>query len=162
MRIALLSDTHGNYPLALVALDQLKPVDLVLHLGDGCEDMQIISTAIEVPVQVVAGNCDRSPGVPREVLLTVAGKSILLTHGDQYRVKSGLGHLIAHARTLHADLVAYGHTHVAQQTDVDGMVLVNPGALAKVEPSPSVALVTMTDDHLTVEIIAVQQPHPQL
>jgi len=162
MRIALLSDTHGNYPLALHVLDQIGPVDLIIHLGDGCEDMEIIGAALNLQTYAVAGNCDRSPRTPRELLLSLAGKFVLVTHGDRYLVKSGLDQLQAHARSLHADVVFYGHTHIARETVAHGLTLINPGALTKIEMNPSIAIVTISDDDISTEIVPVQQPQPQL
>ncbi len=155
MRIALLSDTHGNHARALRALEQVAPVDLAIHLGDGYEDMNLISSALSMPYHVVAGNCDRFSDTPRELQLTLAGKSILATHGDFYRVKFGLEPLLERARSISADIVAFGHTHCALVTVIDGITLVNPGALGKGESSPSIAVITITAGEISAEIVSV-------
>lgn len=156
MRIAVISDTHGNYPLAIRALEQIAPVELLIHLGDGCEDMEYIAPALAIPTNVVAGNCDRSLSIPRELLVTVANTRILITHGDIFRVKFGLDHLVTHARNMQANLVLFGHTHYALVTEIDGLTLVNPGPLAKGELHPSIAVVTIVNGTIGAEIIPVK------
>lgn len=153
MRFALLSDTHGNYARALRALEHVAPVDLAIHLGDGYEDMGVIRPALSMPYHVVAGNCDRFSDTPRELQLTVAGKSLLATHGDFYRVKFGLDALLDRARSVSADIVAFGHTHCALITVIEGITLINPGALGKGESFPSIAVVTISDGDISAEII---------
>lgn len=155
MRIVLISDTHGNYPRAIRALGQVTPFDMVIHLGDGCGDLDEISAVFDLPVCGVAGNCDRCPGMARELQLSLEGKSILVTHGDGYNVKAGLGLLTARARELRADIAAYGHTHIPLVSTVDGIILVNPGALSPAESCPSVALITIADGTISAEIVPV-------
>ena len=156
MRIAIISDTHGNYLLALRALERVTPVDLLIHLGDGCEDMEYIAPTLTIPALVVAGNCDRSLSTPRELLISLADKQVFITHGDFFRVKFGLDNLVAHARNIGADLVFFGHTHFALVTEIDGITLVNPGPLAKGELLPSIAVVTIVDGRITAEIIPLK------
>lgn len=157
MRIALLSDTHGNHVGALRAIEQVTPVDLVIHLGDGQEDMRLIAPALNMPAHALAGNCDQFPAAPRELQLSLAGRTILATHGDLYRVKLGLAPLVQHAKSINAELVAFGHTHSALVTIVDGITLVNPGALAKGERYPSLAIVTLKNGgEISAEIVEVK------
>jgi putative phosphoesterase len=153
MRIALLSDTHGSHARALRALERVAPIDLAIHLGDGYEDMDVISPTLSMPYHVVAGNCDRFSDTPRELQLTVADKKLLATHGDFYRVKFGLDALLDRARSISADIVAFGHTHCALISVIDGITLVNPGALAKGEQYPSIAVITITAGEISAEIV---------
>ena len=48
---------------------------------------------------MVPGNCDFGLRVPAEITLEVEGLRVLITHGNRYGVKSGLGRLIS--RSLH-------------------------------------------------------------
>jgi putative phosphoesterase len=48
-----------------------------------------------------------------------------------HSVKSGLGRLIEKAKSVKADLVLYGHTHVSKTEYVDGIYFVNPGSLSR-------------------------------
>ena len=158
MRIALISDTHGNYPLALHALEQSgQHFDLIIHLGDGRGDLEMIAPALGgIPTRTVAGNTDFwTDSEERELLINLEGRTILATHGDMYRVKFGLDQLIARASDLKADVALYGHTHHAQILTVNNITLINPGSLAKREFQPSFAILTITDTAISAEIIPV-------
>ena len=58
MRILVVSDNHGRMGNFLTAYEKVKPVDMVIHLGDteGTEDE--IEEAIDCPFYAVAGNND--------------------------------------------------------------------------------------------------------
>ncbi|BCS54489.1 phosphoesterase [Geobacter sp. SVR] len=126
-----MSDTHGNYPQALKACQQAEPFDLVIHLGDGGDDVDVLSHCLDREVIHVAGNCDHGSKAPRELIRECAGKRLLLLHGDQYRVKRGLQDLERHASALGVDAVLFGHTHCAAVVPLSGMLFVNPGTLIK-------------------------------
>lgn len=131
MRILVISDTHGNFPLALKACDLNEPFDMVIHLGDGGDDAELLVHALDVPVLRVAGNCDIGSPLPRELLWEYEGKKLLLVHGDVYGVKSGLARLEQRGRETGADAVLFGHTHRAIVTDLSGILAVNPGSLMR-------------------------------
>lgn len=130
MKILVISDTHGNTSRALSAYSNSEPVDAIIHLGDGKNDVEQLRDILDVPVISVAGNCDPISNTPREILWECEGKSILLTHGDVYQVKSGLGRLLQRALEIKADAVLFGHTHQAIYETTSNILLLNPGALA--------------------------------
>jgi len=129
MKILVISDTHGNYPLAMRACDLAAPIDAVIHLGDGVSDAEILARIMAIPVIRVTGNCDRRSDAPRELIWEWHGKRLLLTHGDRYGVKNGLARLEQVGIESAADAVLFGHTHQATVTTLSGMLFVNPGAL---------------------------------
>ena len=57
----------------------------------------------------------------------VGGVKMMITHGHNYRVKSGIGALTAEARRLEAKAVLYGHTHIADCHQEDDLWVLNPG-----------------------------------
>ena len=59
----------------------------------------------------------------------LCGKRILFTHGHTYNEKSGRERLKAWAREQNADIVLYGHTHLAETEYDEGVYFVNPGSL---------------------------------
>ena len=98
------------------AIDEQKP-DQVIHLGDLISDAEEISYLYpKLPVCMVPGNC------------TLQGRSILLSHGHLWGVKSGCDAAIARARAAGADILLFGHTHqpLCQQME-DGLWVLNPG-----------------------------------
>jgi predicted phosphodiesterase len=111
MRFLIISDTHGNYPLAFRALEMAGPVDLIIHLGDGIEDARLIEEITGRDIIKVPGNCDISASDP----------------GDK-------------ARTEKAEIVLYGHTHTGSVELLEGTLFVNPGCLRYKWPTASYAL----------------------
>lgn len=158
MKIIVLSDTHGNQPLALGILDGNAEAERIVHLGDEVEDACFLEEISGRSIVKISGNCDFSTAHPRETILDLAGKRILVTHGDLYNVKAGLEKLLKRAVALKADVVLYGHTHQAAVQKVDGILLVNPGCLKKGFEQPSYAVVTIDEETVSVKIVPVTPP----
>lgn len=149
MKVLVMSDTHGNTNGAFIAHTYSEPVDAVIHLGDGSADADLLREALDVPVINVAGNCDQGSSAPRELVWECNGKRLLLTHGDAYRVKSGLASLCQRAQEVGVDAVLFGHTHQGLAGDKSGLLLVNPGALSGAAPHRSYAVLTITEEGIT-------------
>ena len=155
MRILLMSDSHGNFPLALKACDTADTFDCLLHLGDGADDAALLAHALEAEVIHVAGNCDIGSTSPRELLWECEGKRLLLVHGDAYGVKSGLGRLEARAVALGADAVLFGHTHRATVTNLSGILAVNPGTLMRNALQTTFAVLEISSAGITARLYEV-------
>jgi len=151
MKVLIISDTHGNVNRAFRACTRSEPFDVIIHLGDGCGDADILRDALDVPVINVAGNCDPGSSAPREQVWECEGKRILLTHGDAYQVKSGLIRLRQRAEEIGADAVLFGHTHQSLVEHQSGLLLVNPGALANHSLHRSYAVLTVTQEEIRVQ-----------
>lgn len=138
MRLAVLSDTHGNLAHVRAAVGVLRglPIDRLLHCGDvGSPD--VIDLLAPWPVHWVAGNVDDDEGelartaalYPGHVWhgrladLELAGRRIALLHGDDFR---NLELLI---RGQQHDVICHGHTHVVRQEQIGRTLVLNPGAL---------------------------------
>ena len=148
MKILVLSDTHGRKNRILDVLDIHPRYDALLFLGDGLRDLDTLDEPV-LGLAAVRGNCDGlsflglGGGVPTERTLCLDGFKIFMTHGHAYSVKSGRERLLAHAAALDADIVLYGHTHVAEEkyypegseigglTLKKGIYLFNPGSLGE-------------------------------
>ena len=146
MKVIVISDTHGNVPLALRACEQTKPFDAVIHLGDGDDgnDPDLIEQYLDIDVIRVAGNCDPNSAAPRELLWECNGKRLLLVHGDSYGVKNGMGRLEQRGLDAEADAVLFGHTHCATITTLSGMLFVNPGTLMKSDTPTTFAILEIS------------------
>jgi putative phosphoesterase len=151
MRVLVISDTHGDAKRALSAYTLSEPVDVIIHLGDGCAEADLLSEALDVPVINVAGNCDLGAGAPRERVWECTGKRILLTHGDAYQVKSGLVRLRQRAEEIGVDAVLFGHTHQALLEKRSGLLLVNPGTLGSCGLHRSYAVMILSPEGITVQ-----------
>lgn len=129
IRLALVSDSHGSAGFMEQAVPRLRDCQALCHMGDKARDGTRMAECLGIPCHAVAGNCDGFSDAPRELILTVEGFRILLTHGDRYEVKRSLAKLSSRARAAGADIVLYGHTHIPA-VDRDGPILfINPGAL---------------------------------
>ncbi len=158
MKIAVLSDTHGNWALALKLLDFVGECDKIIHLGDTCEDAEIIELALERKLEAVSGNCDHGANQPRRALLNITRQKIFMTHGDQFHVKSGLDGLFRHAKKEGADIVLYGHTHIPGIEVRDGILFINPGTLKDSAFRKSLAVLHLEGDETQAEIIDAAPP----
>ncbi len=129
MRILVVSDTHGNENALLQAFKQAGETDLLIHIGDGENDTLILKDVYKSPVIRVAGNCDMGSKAPKELILSIEEKQVLITHGDRHYVKSGIETLAGHGYASCADIVLYGHTHIPLAEQRENLLLLNPGAL---------------------------------
>ncbi len=152
MRILVISDTHGNYPLALRAWDLAEPLDAVIHLGDGGDDAELLSRIMGTEVIRVAGNCDHGSTEPRELLREYEGNRLLLVHGDRYGVKSGLARLEQRGIDVRADCVLFGHTHHATIVTLSGILFVNPGTLMCSSQQATFAVLEITPAGVTATL----------
>jgi len=155
MKILVISDTHDNYPLALKAAELAAPFDSLVHLGDGADDADLIAGILEIEVIRVAGNCDHGSEAPRELLWECGGKRIMLTHGDRYRVKTGLGELEKRGLELNADAVLFGHTHQSLISTRSGILFVNPGSLMNSSQHASCAVMEISPSGITARLLPV-------
>jgi len=128
VRIGVVSDTHGDWARLWRAVEEMGPVDMLLHAGDNYEDAIRVAATRRLKVGAVVGNCDCHVGGPREKIVEVAGKRILLTHGDQHGVKRDHLRLYLHARELGVHTVVFGHTHRAMINWHRGLLMFNPGS----------------------------------
>lgn len=130
MKILVMSDSHRNISSMLSTAGQVKP-DVIIHLGDHIIDARELQRQYPEPVYYsVPGNCDSASAGEAEMLLTLDGVLIFLTHGHRYSVKSSLQPLIEAARGRGAALALFGHTHNALVRQLPGLWLLNPGQMA--------------------------------
>lgn len=128
MKIVVFSDSHRDISNMAEIIRQEQP-DLVLHLGDLCEDIEEIQGMFPLlALQNVCGNCDGFTDTPEQRVLQVPGARILMMHGHRYGVKQTYRPAIAAARELHADILLFGHTHLPYCENLDGLWVLNPGS----------------------------------
>ena len=143
MKIIVFSDSHGRTNRMLSAILDHNP-DLVLHLGDhssDCRELQMVFP--ELIIRNVRGNCDFGAHEPDTDEFVLCGKRIFMTHGHRYRVKTGMQDLLETAKGRMADIVLYGHTHLAREMELEGMRIYNPGSVGY---EGTYGLLTITPD----------------
>ena len=119
------SDLHER-PLSPRLVSVAEESDLVFFLGDGAA--RIGELALLKGFYGVKGNCDCLP-LPEELVLEEEGVRMLLAHGHRYGVKSDLLSLSLRAEELGCKLVFFGHTHIPEIIERDGVTFVNPGSV---------------------------------
>ncbi|MCA1670616.1 MAG: metallophosphatase family protein [Thermomicrobia bacterium] len=168
-RIGLISDTHmparcAELPAAVFAV--LRGVDLLLHAGDVGELWVLDRLSAIAPVIAVHGNdetADAQRALPFQQLVVVGGMRMLLTHGHypdraaemEARKSDDWTPKLARRATMGqqagARVVVFGHTHIPMIVAREGILLVNPGAIAAPNPTTqqriqTVAIIFIRDD----------------
>ena len=156
MLVGVISDTHKEVTYIRKAMEKLKAMDMIIHLGDNVEDVKEIEKIFKGTIINVRGNCDFSNKTPNERTIVLEGKKLLITHGHKYGVKDNLLKLRYRALELGADLVLYGHTHVSKVDFEEGIFFVNPGSCTLPKNGlNSVATVEITEEKINPSIIVI-------
>ena len=135
-RILVVSDSHGGREQILAAIEKEQPFDRLIHCGDIERSAEsVFGPEPGYPVTLVRGNCDASD-YPAQVLVEEAGHRILVVHGNRFGVHAGLDTLITEAGKQAADIVCFGHTHEPLSCFRNGILLLNPGSIARPRQSP--------------------------
>lgn len=148
MRAIVFSDSHGNYDVLERIMERHKDDgDIFIHLGDGENEFELITYVYGgEKMHFVAGNCDFGSERPDYDIIKFGGKTIFFTHGARFGVKGDLSMLKIVARKQEADIVLYGHTHVAYVGYDDGLYIMNPGSCGRPrEGLPSYGIIDITD-----------------
>ena len=185
--LGLISDTHmpakcRDFPPAV--FDILQNVDLIVHAGDIGELWVLDRLSALAPVVAVHGNDDTPDAhrtLPYQQMISLAAQRILLCHthfpdpveelawrrrpnrtsGDSLARRAALGHRAG------AGIVVFGHSHIPMVARYEGVLLINPGAIAP--PSPverqriqTVALLFIRDDGapFVVHVDLARPTHP--
>lgn len=155
MRLAVFSDTHGRTELLAQAVRRVQP-DMLVHLGDHMRDSRVLAEAFpDLPLYAVPGNCDFASREADTLEFFALSVKVFATHGHRYYVKSTMDSLLNAAHFSGAQLVLYGHTHIARIDYYGGMTVVNPGT-SGLGPQPSFALIEIgADDRISAKILPI-------
>lgn len=152
MKIALISDSHGNKK----GVDELISrggFDYLFFLGDGLGDLGACLYLDNVIA--VSGNCDFFSSEPNEKIFELKDFKFLITHGNKYGVKYSLESLIARAKEVGACIVCFGHTHKVFMEEVDGILFLNPGTFKKCDGVSSGIMLEIDGDKYSMSAIRV-------
>jgi putative phosphoesterase len=152
MIIGVIADTHVGEFLDRIpgwALDALAGSDLILHAGDLSDGSVIPALEQIAPVVAVRGDHDlpSAPHLPRRAVVQAGPVRIGLIHGKRRstdalvvaahaaagrRLAFDAGRARAMVRAFRGhdvDAVVFGHWHEAVIAHVDGVLVMNPGAV---------------------------------
>lgn len=134
MKILVFSDSHGNTERMREAIDAHgKAVSLIIHLGDGKRDIEFVSAVYpEIPVISLNGNGESALRDTR--LIEEEGIRFMCMHGHTFGVKRSIDTAAEYAAEQGADILLFGHTHVAEDyivplTDGRSVHVFNPGSI---------------------------------
>jgi putative phosphoesterase len=165
MKIAIVSDTHNNWPNFKKAIEWIKKekIQLILHCGD-IQGQEIIDDAkklFEGPsfakasegqgIKFVKGNADYGLDIPETMESEFNGKKIAFVHFPDIAKKM--------AQSGKYDLVFYGHTHRAWDELVLGGAegkkchMINPGEMANQFYKPTFAVYDTATGNLELKIL---------
>lgn len=164
-RLGLLSDSHGRRERTARGVGALRDAGatMLIHLGD-VEDPDLLEELLvagpdgaPLPVHFVAGNMDEPSELAAAAArlgiefhhpggeIEIGGRRIAFTHGDREAV-------VRRLLEGRPDVLVHGHTHVAADRSVDGVRMINPGALHRARPY-SVAVLDVASGRLeSIEI----------
>jgi putative phosphoesterase len=128
---------RGARTLPEACVQRLRAADLILHGGDitGQAFLEEL-VALGPPVEAVYGNMDEpalKASLPKERVVEVGGARIGMVHIPGPRVGRE-ARLVA--RFPGCDAIVYGHTHVPQVEEREGVWILNPGSPTERRSSP--------------------------
>ncbi len=155
MKILTFSDSHHDISGIQYPIQSEEP-DIVLHLGDNSDDaLRLEKMFPDITFHIVKGNCDFT-NIESEKNITIENKMFYLTHGHKYSVKSTYDRIIKKGIEKEADVILFGHTHIAFCQKQNGIWVVNPGSSSRIQTrdrAPSYCRITIEEGNLDCEII---------
>ena len=181
--LGLISDTHMPERCAALPAtlhEAFCDVDLILHAGDVGELWVLDQLSAIAPVIAVHGNdetADAQRELPYQQMVVIGGQRVLLCHthhpdraaelelrkDDSWQPK--LARWQHFAEKSKASALIFGHTHIPMCYRQDGVLLVNPGAIASGSATTrqthqTVALMFILADQMPVVVhVDLSAPH---
>ena len=155
--IGVVSDTHGYLNPKVPEL--LAGVEHILHAGDIGDAGIIEELARIAPVTTVRGNNDRTGPeslFPEEIEVELDGWNFFLTH--EVKVPKGPDDPSMEIyRKAGADVVVFGHSHIALQLQIGTVLFFNPGAAGKrrFKVVPSIGILKLNRESVHGTIIRI-------
>lgn len=151
MKILVVSDTHRKDDNLQFVIEQEKPIDMLIHLGDAEGSEQWIPewAGAGCKMAMVLGNNDFFSRLERELEMEIGSHKALLTHGHYYGVSMGPEGLAEEAKSRGCDIAMYGHTHRPFLDKINGVTVLNPGSLSYPRQegrNPSYMIITVHED----------------
>jgi uncharacterized protein len=126
MKLLIMSDSHGwGEEIVQLVKRHQHEVDAMIHCGDS--ELQVDASELQ-GLKMVKGNCDFGADFPEDLIETFGSFVVYATHGHLYNVKMTHVPLSYRAEEVGANLVCFGHSHVATSFKEQGIVFINPGS----------------------------------
>ena len=154
--LSVISDSHGARSNLARLVGDFTVSDKIVFLGDGLNDLNELFE-FEDKIVMVAGNCDFMPFVSKRETFIVEGVKFLAVHGDEFGVKNGTARLKEYAKKTGVNVVLYGHTHVPNIIEEDGITLINPGTLSRYGLKETFAFISVDNGKINAKIIPISR-----
>ena len=118
MRILVISDSHGRNDDVAGVIEQVGPIDMLIHCGDVERGDDYIRSLVDCPVHMVSGNNDYNLDLPAQDIFNIGDYKVLVVHGHTFYVYRGVERLKQYALQNNIDIVMFGHT------------ILNPGSVS--------------------------------
>ncbi|MGP4041679.1 metallophosphoesterase [Gracilibacillus sp. D59] len=126
-KILILSDSHGWTSEVSEIKDRYEnEVDTMIHCGDS--ELDIDSEEL-TDFKAVQGNMDMDFRLPEEIDFKVGNLHFFVTHGHLFQIKSTLMPASYRAEELGANVICFGHSHVAGAEKIKDQLFINPGSI---------------------------------
>jgi putative phosphoesterase len=159
MRLGVVSDTHKHILNLNKAIDFLRgqDVSMFIHLGDDYTDPDETAERDFLRVPGVFSDVYTDVRVPNRIIKNVVGWRLLLTHTVSSHPNDLPDDLKPEdvIREKRADIVLYGHTHLPEIRQEEGIIFINPGHLKNEDKRgfpPTFAFVELTINRVLVRI----------
>ncbi len=132
MKILVVSDTHRKDGNLRYVIEQQKPIDMLIHLGDAEGSEMFIPDWVGpgCRMEMILGNNDFFSLLDKEREIVLGRHRVLLTHGHYYGVSIGPEGLADEARSRGCDVAMFGHTHKPYLNVIGDVTVLNPGSLS--------------------------------
>ncbi|MEG0051605.1 MAG: phosphodiesterase [Terrisporobacter sp.] len=170
MKIGIMSDTHGSLIYLEKALDTLSECDILLHAGDvlyhgprndlpeGYNPKGVINKINELDnILIARGNCDAD--VDQMVINHPIQAPYVLSQFGETRILTNHGYIdskeetIKKAKSMGADILILGHTHVKELYIDENLIVINPGSTSiPKDGSHSVAIIDIVETHEELDL----------
>ena len=170
MKIGVMSDTHGSLLYFEKALDTLSECDIILHAGDvlyhgprndlptGYNPKGVISKINELDnILIARGNCDAD--VDQMVINHPIQAPYVLSQFGETRILVNHGYLdskeeiIKKAKSMNADILILGHTHIKELYIDENLIVLNPGSTSiPKDGSHSVAIIDIIENEHELDL----------
>lgn len=147
-KIVVVSDNHGKRGILETIRRQNKDAYAFVHCGDLCMPIEESDG-----YAIVAGNNDVFCELPSELVIDCKELKIYVTHSHNFPYTNRVEKIAERAKSLGCRIACFGHTHRYYSEEVDGVYVINPGALTyNRDGSKSCYVVlTVTSDEILVE-----------
>lgn len=155
IKILVISDSHRRASKIFDAVEAHPDIEHIIFLGDGVDDFEQIGFVYpHKKYYAVSGNCDFASTLPTTKIIKLNGKVIYACHGHLHQVKEGYDRAITAAKEAGADILLFGHTHIALSTYYDGVQILNPGSIgAPRDSKSSYGIIEITDKGIVTNIV---------